>query len=82
MAQIQCLIIKYINRIILLLFAGTSDGSSKRFLTDFLQEFPTPGTGPYFDTNTPANVTGLVEKTVHLVCKVKNLGNRTVRQCP
>lgn len=58
--------------------SGSSDGSSKKFLTDFLQEFPTPGTGPYFDTTTPANVTGLVGKNVHLVCKVKNLGNRTV----
>lgn len=59
-------------------FAGTSDGSSKRFLTDFLQEYPTPGTGPFFDTTTPTNITGLVEKPVHLVCKVKNLGNLTV----
>jgi hypothetical protein len=67
-----------INIIIFLLISGSSDGSSKRFLTDFLQEFPTPGTGPYFDTTTPAHITGLVDKTVHLVCKVKNLGNRTV----
>lgn len=60
------------------LFAGSSDGGSRRFLTDFLQEYPTPGTGPYFDTTIPSNITGLVGKTVHLVCKVKNLGNRTV----
>lgn len=59
-------------------FAGTCFGSSRRFLTDFLQEFPTPGTGPYFDTTIPSNITGLVGKNVHLVCKVKNLGNRTV----
>lgn len=57
---------------------GSSDGGSRRFLTDFLQEYPTPGTGPYFDTTVPSNITGLVGKTVHLVCKVKNLGNRTV----
>lgn len=64
----------------LLLFIATdfTSSSSRRFLTDFLQEYPTPGTGPYFDTTIPANVTGLVGKTVHIVCKVKNLGNRTV----
>lgn len=60
------------------LFSEPSTSSSKRFLTDFLQEYPTPGTGPYFDTSLPPNVTGLVGKTVHLICKVKNLGNRTV----
>lgn len=60
------------------LFSGCCDGSSRRFLTDFLQEFPTPGTGPYFDSTIPSNITGLVGKNVHLVCKVKNLGNRTV----
>ena len=52
---------------------------SRHFLTNFLQEAPTPGTGPYFDNSTQSNVTGLVGKTVLLVCKVKNLGNRTVR---
>lgn len=52
------------------LFAGTCFASSRRFLTDFLQEFPTPGTGPYFDTTIPSNITGLVGKNVHLVCKV------------
>lgn len=57
---------------------GASVASSRRFLTDFLQEYPTPGTGPYFDTSVPANITGLVGKTVHLICRVKNLGNRTV----
>ena len=59
-------------------FTGTCYGGSRRFLTDFLQEFPTPGTGPYFDSTVPSNITGLVGKNVHLVCKVKNLGNRTV----
>lgn len=53
---------------------------SRHFLTNFLQEGPTPGTGPYFDTSVQPNVTGLVGKTVLLVCKVKNLGNRTVRK--
>ncbi|XP_001599666.2 zwei Ig domain protein zig-8 [Nasonia vitripennis] len=52
----------------------------RNFETDFLQELPTPESGPYFETKGSAalNVTGLVGKTVHLVCRVKNLGNRTV----
>lgn len=50
----------------------------RNFRTDFLEEWPTPGTGPHFDTSMPSNFTGLVGSTVHLVCKVKNLGNRTV----
>ncbi|XP_050087094.1 zwei Ig domain protein zig-8-like isoform X2 [Anopheles aquasalis] len=53
-------------------------GGSRKFRTEFLQEWPTPGTGPYFDTSVPSNITGLVGKTVLLNCKVKNLGNRTV----
>ncbi|CAO1441539.1 unnamed protein product [Diamesa tonsa] len=57
---------------------GAFAGNSRKFRTEFLQDFPTPGTGPYFDTTISSNVTGLVGKTVHLVCKVKNLGNRTV----
>lgn len=51
---------------------------SRRFRTDFLQELPTPGTGPHFDTSVPNNLTGLVGKTAYLNCRVKNLGNRTV----
>ncbi|XP_026667172.1 zwei Ig domain protein zig-8-like [Ceratina calcarata] len=50
----------------------------RNFRTDFLEEWPTPGTGPHFDTTMQSNFTGLVGKPVHLVCKVKNLGNRTV----
>lgn len=58
---------------------GELVGASRKFRTDFLQEWPTPGTGPYFDTaSIPSNITGLVGKTVLLICKVKNLGNRTV----
>lgn len=60
------------------LLTGTFASTSRKFRTEFLQDFPTPGTGPYFDTSAMSNVTGLVGKTVHLVCKVKNLGNRTV----
>ncbi|XP_048509164.1 zwei Ig domain protein zig-8-like isoform X2 [Athalia rosae] len=60
------------------LLCGGMTFGSRRFRTDFLEEWPTPGTGPYFDTTVHSNITGLVGKTVHLVCKVKNLGNRTV----
>lgn len=45
---------------------------------DPLQEYATPDPNPYFDTTRASNVTGLVGKTIQLVCKVKNLGNRTV----
>ncbi|XP_032594111.1 zwei Ig domain protein zig-8 [Drosophila grimshawi] len=63
----------------LILLTGGSQGASKRFFTDFLQDLPTPGTGgPTFDTNIATNVTGLVGKTIKLTCRVKNLGNRTV----
>ncbi|XP_030762004.1 zwei Ig domain protein zig-8-like [Sitophilus oryzae] len=51
--------------------------SGKKF-RDFLHEWPTPGTGPYFDTSVDSNITGLVGNTVLLHCRVKNLGNRTV----
>lgn len=61
-------------------FSGAFAGNSRKFRTEFLQDVPTPGTGPYFDTTVSSNVTGLVGKTVHLICKVKNLGNRTVSQ--
>ncbi|XP_070489888.1 zwei Ig domain protein zig-8-like isoform X2 [Chironomus tepperi] len=69
-----CLIILFF----LILNSGAFAGNSRKFRTEFLQDSPTPGTGPYFDTTISSNVTGLVGKTVHLVCKVKNLGNRTV----
>ncbi|KAF7273508.1 hypothetical protein GWI33_013788, partial [Rhynchophorus ferrugineus] len=51
--------------------------SGKKF-RDFLHEWPTPGTGPYFDTSVESNITGLVGNTVLLHCRVKNLGNRTL----
>lgn len=51
---------------------------SRKFRTDFLQELPTPGTGPTFDHTVPTNITALVGKTAYLDCKVKNIGNRTV----
>ncbi|XP_014216955.2 contactin-2, partial [Copidosoma floridanum] len=60
------------------LFSGGSVSGLRNFRTDFLEEWPTPGTGPHFDLSMSSNFTGLKGKTVHLVCKVKNLGNRTV----
>lgn len=70
---------KMMYAIFLVIFlCSSSTQCSRLFKTDFLQEWPTPETGPYFDTTAPANVTGLVGKPVHLVCRVKNLGNRTV----
>lgn len=35
-------------------------------------------TGPYFDKTVSKNVTALLGKTTHLICRVKNLGNKTV----
>lgn len=52
--------------------------STRLFEAGGLQEWQTPEKGPYFDTTVPSNVTGLVGKTIQLVCKVKNLGNRTI----
>jgi len=34
---------------------------------------------PYFDPMTPKNVTALVGKSAYLSCRVRNLGNKTVR---
>ncbi|KAG7204380.1 hypothetical protein KM043_004824 [Ampulex compressa] len=48
------------------------------FRRDFFRENAATGKEPYFDTSAPTNVTGLVGKTVELVCNVRNLGNRTV----
>ncbi|KAF9798513.1 hypothetical protein SFRURICE_012541 [Spodoptera frugiperda] len=56
---------------------STVSESSRRFRTEFLEDWPqTPG-APYFDPSTPENVTGLVGHPVTLLCKVKNLQNRT-----
>ncbi|XP_076646542.1 zwei Ig domain protein zig-8 [Halictus rubicundus] len=57
---------------------GSTASCSRNFRTDFLEEWPTPGTGPHFDISMKSNFTGLVGKEVYLVCKVKNVGNRTV----
>ncbi|XP_063710003.1 zwei Ig domain protein zig-8 [Culicoides brevitarsis] len=68
--------------LLFILYYTEAYSGSKEFNTEFLHDWPTqPSTlnGPYFDVSgMPANVTGLVGKTVYLVCKVKNLGNRTV----
>lgn len=34
--------------------------------------------GPFFDKAASKNVTALLGKTAYLICKVKNLGNKTV----
>ncbi|XP_053995348.1 zwei Ig domain protein zig-8-like isoform X1 [Hylaeus anthracinus] len=52
--------------------------SSRLFEADTFQGVQTPEKGPHFDTTISSNVTGLVGKTIQLVCRVKNLGNRTV----
>ena len=33
---------------------------------------------PYFDEETPRNVTSLVGKSAYLSCRVRNIGNKTV----
>ncbi|KOB74620.1 Uncharacterized protein OBRU01_09040, partial [Operophtera brumata] len=52
--------------------------SSKRFRAEFLEDWPHQSGSPYFDPTSPDNVTGLVGHPVILLCKVKNLQNRTV----
>ncbi|XP_034196365.1 zwei Ig domain protein zig-8-like [Osmia lignaria lignaria] len=61
----------------LLLHEGTVH-SSRLVETDAFQEWSTLDSSHYFDTTIPSNVTGLVGDTVELMCKVKNLGNKTV----
>ncbi|KAK4881406.1 hypothetical protein RN001_004725 [Aquatica leii] len=63
---------------VLVNLSGANNSGGFKNFRDFLQELPTPGTGPYFDTTVNSNITGLVGRTVHLHCRVKNLGNRTV----
>ncbi|XP_072392014.1 zwei Ig domain protein zig-8 [Diabrotica undecimpunctata] len=63
---------------LLFTYSGAEESVGSKKFRDFLQEWPTPGTGPYFDTSINSNITGLVGKTVMLHCRVKNLGNRTV----
>ncbi len=36
--------------------------------------------GPWFELEFSGNVTGVAGKTTHLACRVKNLGNQTVRR--
>ncbi|CAH2076880.1 unnamed protein product, partial [Iphiclides podalirius] len=56
----------------------TIDISSRRFRAEFLQEWHEAADSPYFDPSTPRNITGLVGHPVRLLCRVKNLRNRTV----
>jgi hypothetical protein len=57
---------------------STMDVSSRRFRAEFLQEWQGSADAPYFDPSTPRNITGLVGHPVRLLCRVKNLQNRTV----
>lgn len=57
---------------------STVSESSRRFRAEFLEDWPQLPGEPYFDPTTPDNVTGLVGHPVTLLCKVKNLQNRTV----
>ncbi|XP_033333310.1 zwei Ig domain protein zig-8 [Megalopta genalis] len=52
--------------------------SNRLFEADTSETRQPSDSEPYFDTTISSNVTGLVGETVQLVCKVKNLGNRTV----
>ncbi|XP_028169315.1 uncharacterized protein LOC114359217 [Ostrinia furnacalis] len=56
---------------------STVSESSRRFRAEFLEDVPQTAGSPYFDPSTPENVTGLVGHPVTLLCKVKNLQNRT-----
>ncbi|CAG4949219.1 unnamed protein product [Colias eurytheme] len=57
---------------------SATEMSSRRFKAEFLQEWQGSPDAPYFDPTTPRNITGLVGHPVRLLCRVKNLQNRTV----
>ncbi|XP_032687131.1 zwei Ig domain protein zig-8-like isoform X2 [Odontomachus brunneus] len=61
-----------------MLLHGNTAHASHHYKADVFQEHATLENGPYFDTTVSPDVTGLVGKTAELMCKVKNLGNRTV----
>lgn len=44
---------------------------------DFIMK-DSPNMGPYFDSETPLNVTAQLGKTAYLHCQVRHLGNKTV----
>ncbi|CAK1540696.1 unnamed protein product [Leptosia nina] len=56
---------------------SSTEMTSRRFRAEFLQEWQ-GSDAPYFDPSTPRNITGLVGHPVRLLCRVKNLQNRTV----
>jgi hypothetical protein len=37
--------------------------------------------GPYFEVTTSKNITAIAGQSAYLSCRVRNLGNRTVRVC-
>ncbi|VVD02731.1 unnamed protein product, partial [Leptidea sinapis] len=57
---------------------SSTDMSSRQFKAEFLHEWQGTPDAPYFDPSTPRNITGLVGHPVRLLCRVKNLQNRTV----
>lgn len=80
--------IKVLHTIIFLLFAGPSisgfHSNSNNHLNALEQASTVPPLrnlwqDPYFDIMMPKNVTALVGKSAYLSCRVRNLGNRTVR---
>ncbi|XP_034943199.1 zwei Ig domain protein zig-8-like isoform X2 [Chelonus insularis] len=71
-------IIVYAIIISSILIQESAGNISQNFITNYLEEHRSYDTAPYFDTTVQRNTTGLEGKTVHLVCRVKNLGNLTV----
>ncbi|XP_015440372.1 PREDICTED: titin homolog [Dufourea novaeangliae] len=64
--------------ILLHVFSQEVAHSARLFESDTIQDWQTSEKESYFDTTIPSNVTSLAGKHVVLVCRVKNIGNRTV----
>ncbi|KAL6435726.1 hypothetical protein ACFW04_005548 [Cataglyphis niger] len=69
----------YIFEILLLAQKSIAFHEPRVSMVNAFQEHITPEIGPYFDTTMPSSITGLAGDTVQLECRVKNLGNRTVK---
>lgn len=61
-----------------IVFPESTAYESRVFMANTFQERTTSEIDPYFDTTVPSNITGLAGETVQLVCRVRNLGNKTV----
>lgn len=55
------------------IFAGVSTRSHS-----LVKRFDGIYTGPYFDSNTPTNITAQLGTHAYLPCKVRQLGNKSV----